>query len=115
MVTLYGIPNCTTVKKARAWLDGRGIQYQFHDFKKQGTDDKQLAVWLEELGPVLINRQGTTWRKLGDNDKARADNPAQVIGLLAEKPSLIKRPLLDLGDRRYLGFNEERYTDIFPS
>lgn len=115
MVTLYGIPNCTTVKKARAWLDNRGIQYQFHDFKKQGTDDAQLDAWLKELGPVLINRQGTTWRKLGDNDKARADNPAQVVSLLSEKPSLIKRPLLDLGEQRFLGFSEERYADIFPS
>lgn len=113
MITLYGIPNCNTVKKARAWLDAHNIAYQFHDFKKQGTDEILLAKWLEELGPVMINRQGTTWRQLGDNDKARADNPAQAVALLSEKPSLIKRPLLDLGKKRHLGFSDERYMEIF--
>ena len=115
MTTLYGIPNCNTVKKARTWLDQHGIAYQFHDFKKQGTDDAQLAQWLQEFGSALINRQGTTWRMLGDNDKARADNPTQAIELLSEKPALIKRPLIDLGDKRHLGFNDARYTEIFKS
>lgn len=113
-VTLYGIPNCDQVKKARAWLDARGVAYVFHDFKKQGLDNPLAKSWLEQLGAdTLINRKGTTWRALDDAQKAKADAPAGALALVTTQPSLIKRPLLDRGGALSVGFTPETYAKFF--
>lgn len=105
MITIYGIPNCDTVKRARTWLKDQGIEHRFHDFRKDGIGVKTLQQWLKEVGgDVLINRRGTTWRRLGDADKAKADG-AGAAELLAREPSLIKRPVFDLGGKRLVGFS----------
>ena len=107
--TLYGIPNCDTVKKARTWLDGRGVAHDFHDYKKAGIDEARLRSWVDELGwETVLNRAGTTFRALPDADKADLD-AAKAVALMLAQPSMIKRPLLDLGDRRIAGFKPEIY------
>jgi len=109
--TLYGIRNCDTVRKARAWLDSRGIAYDFHDYKTAGIDAARLRAWAGELGwEKLLNRAGTTFRKLPDADKAGLDE-AGAIALMLAQPSMIKRPVLDLDDRRLLGFSDALYGD----
>lgn len=111
--TLYGIPNCDTVRKARAWLDGRGIAYAFHDYKKAGIDRASLERWAGEHGwTVVLNRAGTTFRKLPEADRADLDRDKAVALMLAQ-PSMIKRPVLDLGDRRIVGFRPEIYEAAF--
>lgn len=103
---LYGIRNCDTVRKARAWLDGRGISYDFHDYKTAGIDERRLRLWAGELGwETLLNRSGTTFRKLPEADKADLDSD-KAIALMLARPSMIRRPLLDLGGRRLAGFDE---------
>ena len=98
-ITLYGIPNCDTVKKARAWLDGRGVAYRFHDFRKDGVPVERLGDWMNSPdGGRLINRQGTTWRKLAPADQARVTTAAGARALLVEQPSVIKRPVVDWPD-----------------
>ncbi|MCE3271745.1 MAG: arsenate reductase [Ramlibacter sp.] len=98
-ITLYGIPNCDTVKKARAWLDGRGVAYRFHDFRKDGVPADRLEAWMESPdGPRLVNRQGTTFRKLDPADQARMTTAAGARALLVEQPSVIKRPVVDWPD-----------------
>ena len=110
---MYGIKNCDTVAKARAWLSGHAIAYEFHDYKTQGIDAAQLAQWVAELGwEKVLNRSGTTFRKLPEDDRADLD-AAKAVALMARQPSLIKRPLLDLGDRRVLGFKAEAYEAAF--
>ena len=97
--TLYGIPNCDTVKKARAWLAERGVDYRFHDFRKEGVPADRLAAWMEcPDGPRLLNRQGTTWRKLPAADQARVTTAAGARALMEEQPSVIKRPVVDWPD-----------------
>jgi arsenate reductase len=109
MITMYGIRNCDTVKKARTWLDARGIAYDFHDYKTAGIDAARLRAWAAELGwEKLLNRAGTTFRKLPDADKEGLDED-KAIALMLAQPSMIKRPLLDLGGRRLLGFSEAGY------
>jgi arsenate reductase len=106
MVALYGIKNCDTVKKARAWLDARGVGYAFHDYKTAGIDEARLRGWAAELGwGKLLNRAGTTFRKLPDAEKQNIDEDKAVALMLAQ-PSMIKRPVLDLGDRKLVGFSE---------
>ncbi|MEA3012860.1 MAG: hypothetical protein QOD42_1405 [Sphingomonadales bacterium] len=103
---LYGIRNCDTVGKARAWLDARGAAYDFHDYKLAGLDAGRLRAWAAELGwEKLLNRAGTTFRKLPDADKLGLDED-RGIALMQAQPSIIKRPLLDLGGRRLVGFDE---------
>ena len=98
-ITLYGIPNCDTVKKARAWLGGRGVDYAFHDFKKAGVPPDRLDAWLEAAGAQrLVNRQGTTWRKLDAAVQARAGDAAGARALMLEQPSVIKRPVVEWAD-----------------
>lgn len=110
MVTLYGIPNCDTIKKARTWLEGRGIAYSFHDYKKAGVDAAALRGWVDEHGwEVLLNRAGTTFRALPDADK-QGLNADKAIALMVANPSMIKRPVLDLGDRRIVGFKPDVYA-----
>ena len=107
---LYGIPNCDTVKKARVWLDGQGIGYRFHDYKTAGIDAETLAKWVGEHGwEVVLNRAGTTFRKLDEADKAGL-NAERAIALMVAQPSMIKRPVLDLGDRTLVGFKPETYA-----
>ncbi len=106
---MYGIPNCDTIKKARNWLKTHQIDYQFHDYKKQGTDESQLTNWLQELGwEQLINKRGTTWRKLDENTKSSMNNQA-ALKVMQNKPSIIKRPLLLLKNQKILGFKEDTY------
>ena len=112
-VTIYGIKNCDTMKKARAWLDAHGITYAFHDYKASGIDRARLDTWVHELGwDVLLNRAGTTFRKLPDSDKERLDQRKAVILMLAQ-PSMIKRPVLDTGRRRLVGFRPDQYATEF--
>ena len=112
---LYGIKNCDTVKKARAWLDAHKIAYAFHDYKSAGIDADRLRGWCDELGwESVINRAGTTFRKLPDADKAGLDQD-KAIALMMAQPSMIKRPMLDLGDRRIAGFKPEIYQAALPT
>lgn len=107
--TLYGIPNCDTVKKARTWLDGRGVAHDFHDYKTAGIDEARLRSWVNEFGwETVLNRAGTTFRKLPEGDKQGLDADKAVALMLAQ-PSMIKRPVLDLGDRRIVGFKPDIY------
>lgn len=110
MTTLYGIPNCDTVKKARVWLDQHGVAYTFHDYKKAGIDRTRLQAWVEAHGwETVLNRAGTTFRALPDEAKANLDAD-KAIALMLAQPSMIKRPVLDLGDRTLVGFKPERYA-----
>ena len=112
-VTIYGIRNCDTMKKARAWLDERGVAYAFHDYKKDGIDRDRLDRWAGRVGwEALLNRAGTTFRKLPDADKADLDRE-RALTLLAEAPSMIKRPVLDLDGRLIVGFKPEIYEQSF--
>lgn len=111
--TLYGIPNCDTMKKARRWLDEHGVAYRFHDYKKQGLDEAQVRQWVAELGwETLLNRRGMMWRKLDEQTRTDIDE-AGAVRLMLEIPSIIKRPVLDLGERRVVGFDPTGYGEIF--
>jgi|SRR5882672_3014938 len=113
-IALYGIKNCDTMKKARAWLDARGVAYDFHDYKAEGVDRVQLERWIGTVGwQTLLNRAGTTFRKLPDARKATLDE-RQAVALMIEQPSLIKRPVLTLGDEMLVGFSPEKYADAIP-
>lgn len=97
--TLYGIPNCDTVKRARAWLDEHGVAYRFHDFKKEGVPEAELDRWLKVPGwETLVNRRGTTWRKLDDATRAAVVDAGSARTVLLANPSLIKRPVVHWGD-----------------
>jgi arsenate reductase len=103
-LTLYGIPNCDTVKKARNYLDGRGIRYHFHDYKKAGVTAADLERWSEVVGwEKLLNKAGTTFKKLPDTDKADID-AAKAIALMVANPSMIKRPVIEGGKALLVGF-----------
>jgi arsenate reductase len=105
MLTVYGIPNCDTVKKARAWLDAEGLPYRFHDFKKAGVPEDALARWMASLGwERLLNRQGTTWRRLDEAERAAAVDAASAGRLMRAQPSLIRRPVVEWPDGLSLGF-----------
>ena len=112
---LYGIPNCSTVKKARTWLDENCIAYEFHDFKKQGIDEATIKQWLtQSTWDKLVNRNGMTWRNLSDVEKAAVIDNASAIELMMIKTSVIKRPLLFKdGTLLALGFDEVRYQQLF--
>jgi arsenate reductase len=106
MIILYGIPNCDTVKKARAWLGGQGVSYQFHDFKKQGVPPDQLARWTEAAGwEKVLNRKGTTWRKLDAAAQAGVQDSPSAQALMLANPSVIKRPVVDWGKGITVGFD----------
>jgi len=112
MVYIFGIKNCDTMKKARRWLDESGVDYAFHDFKAEGIDAKRLKAWCTSVGwEVLLNRRGLTWRGL--NDDQRLDmNADRAIALMAESPTLIKRPVLEIGEHIEVGFSSERYSAL---
>jgi arsenate reductase len=112
-LTIYGIRNCDTMKKARAWLDGQGVAYAFHDYKTAGIDRARLEGWARKVGwETLLNRAGTTFRKLAEADKVGlSENKA--IALMLGQPSMIKRPVLELGGGKLLvGFKPEEYTKV---
>jgi arsenate reductase len=108
-ITLYGIPNCDTVKKARSWLDAQGIAYTFHDYKKQGADPAKLAQWAERAGwEKVLNRAGTTFRKLPDADKDGLD-AAKAVRVMAANPSAIKRPIAEHPGGLLVGFKPDEW------
>lgn len=109
-ITIYGIRNCDTMKKARAWLDSHGVAYDFHDYKTAGIGKDKLKGWSDQLGwETLLNRAGTTFRKLPDSDKEGL-NERKALALMLAQPSMIKRPVLDLGGGKLLvGFKPEEY------
>lgn len=113
---LYGIPNCNTVKKARAWLADQGLTVEFHDFKKQGISVAKLEEWSTCVGwEKLLNRQGTTWRQLPDATKTGIKSQEGAIALMQEKPSVIKRPVLEINNTLLVGFDEATYRAAFAS
>jgi len=108
---MYGIPNCDTVRKARRWLKEHDVAYTFHDYKKEGVDAALLQDWCAQVGwEVLLNKRGTTWRKLPDEEKQGVDLH-QAMRLLQEHSSMMKRPVLVVGDKVLVGFSEELYTE----
>jgi arsenate reductase len=111
-ITIYGIKNCDTMKKARAWLDQRGIAYSFHDYKTAGIDRGRLERWSTKVGwETLLNRAGTTFRKLPDNDKSGID-ASKAVALMLAQPSMIKRRVLELdGGKLLVGFSPEQYGE----
>lgn len=110
MMTMYGIKNCDTVKKARAWLDAHGIAYTFHDYKNAGIDRPRLEHWCDHVGwDTLCNRAGTTFRKLPEAEKAALTRD-RAIDLMLASPSLIKRPVLEIDGRLLVGFTPESYA-----
>lgn len=114
-VTIYGIKACDTMKKARAWLDGRGVVYAFHDYKAEGIDRASLERWVAAMGwETVLNRAGTTFRKLPDADKAPLD-AEKAIALMQAQPSMIKRPVLDVDGRLLVGFRPDAYAAAFPT
>ncbi|MRW94077.1 ArsC family reductase [Duganella sp. FT80W] len=115
-ITVYGIPNCDTVKKARTWLADQQQDFVFHDFKKQGLSRDIVAGWLKHLSrDVLVNRKGTTWRALSDERKASIVDDEAAIALMLENPSVIKRPVLDKNGTYAVGFSDAQYQQIFNS
>ena len=115
MVTIYGIKNCDTMKKARTWLDDNGIAYRFHDYKSDGIDGSHLEAWTDAKGwETILNRAGTTFRKLDEAERADLDR-GKAIRLMQAQPSLIKRPVLETEDGVTVGFKPEVYADLFSS
>jgi arsenate reductase (glutaredoxin) len=115
-ITIYGIKNCDTMTKARAWLDKHGVAYAFHDYKVAGIDQEHLEKWSKKVGwETLLNRAGMTFRKLPDKDKAKIDEK-KAIALMLKQPSMIKRPVLDLGGGKLVvGFKPETYEVSVPA
>ena len=112
-MTIYGIKACDTMKKARGWLDARGVAYGFHDYKAAGIDAATLRRWAGEVGwETLLNRSGTTFRALPEADKQGLDE-AQAIALMVRQPSMIKRPVLETGKGLLVAFKPERYAEVF--
>jgi Spx/MgsR family transcriptional regulator len=114
-LTLYGIPNCDTVKKARRWLDEQGVAHVFHDYRKDGLDAAQLQGWIDTLGwEKLLNKSGTTFRKLPDAEKEGLD-AAKAKALMLEQPAMIRRPLVDAGGALSVGFSADDWQQRFAA
>ena len=112
MIKIYGIPNCDTMKKARKWLEDNSLEYEFHDYKKHGVPEKNLTRWVKTAGwEVVLNKRGTTWRKLDDEIKNDIDETSSIQVML-ENPSAIKRPVLEDGKTLLVGFKEEDYKTL---
>jgi len=113
MIILYGIKNCDTVKKARDWLAKNNIEYRFHDFRTDGLDPSQVKSWIAEIGlENLVNKRSTTWKELDEYTKENL-NEKNADSVIVENPTLIKRPLLDTGKEKHVGFKDTEYTKIF--
>ncbi|QRX81961.1 ArsC family reductase [Glaciimonas sp. PAMC28666] len=113
-ITLYGIPNCDTVKKARTWLEDQEIAYTFHNFKKDGVNVELINTWLRDIAwDVLVNRKGTIWRNLTDQRRASITDNISATTLMMEFPSVIKRPVLFTGKNTYVSFSDALYQQIF--
>lgn len=114
MVKVYGIKNCSTVKKALDWLDAHGVAYEFQDFKKWGVAEERLAAWGDALGwEALVNKRGTTWKQLDAEVQNSVVDATSAFSVLMEKTSMIKRPVVEVGDQVILGFDEAKYTEVF--
>lgn len=117
MTTLYGIPNCDSVKKAKKWLEKQGIDYNFYDFRKDGLTAKQVKQWIGQIGlEKLVNKRSTTWKGLSDSQQASlssSPNEKAAIALIVDNPTLIKRPLLETAKQTNVGFNEAQYLALF--
>ena len=112
MVKIYGIPNCDTMKNARRWLEANGIEYDFHDYKKLGVPEKNLKNWVNQAGwETILNKRGTTWRKLDDELKHTIDNES-AIKVMLDNPSIIKRPVLESNHLLLIGFKEDEYRQL---
>jgi len=112
MIILYGIPNCDTIKKARKWLQDNDIEYRFHNYKSDGVPEKKLKTWVKQVGwETLLNRRGTTWRKLDDAAKANVTEKS-AIQLMLDNPSIIKRPVLEIGGKITVGFSDSEYRQF---
>lgn len=112
MITLYGIKNCDTVKKARKWLEKNGVEYTFHDFREDGMDSVPVAKWLKESGwENVLNRRSTSWRALTDEQKEKMDN-ALALTLATETPTLIKRPVTESAGETRFGFKEKEFSEL---
>lgn len=113
LITLYGIRNCDTVKKARKWLEANNIDYRFHDFREDGLEQAAVASWLAELGwENLVNKRSTSWKALSEQERLAMDDASALTAILAQ-PTLIKRPLMDTGHERFTGFAVTTYREIF--
>ena len=113
MITVYGIKNCDTVKKACKWLEKNNLDYQFHDFRKDGLTQSKIKQWFNSVDwEILLNRRGTTWHKLSDADKDSV-NKTRAVKLMAEQPTLIKRPVIEYKKQVLVGFTEETYKQTF--
>ncbi len=107
-LAVFGIRNCDTIKKTLKWLEANGVAFQFHDYKKLGVPEDELNRWIQEAGAeALINKRGTTWRKLTEADKAACDDPGKAAELLRAHSSMIKRPIITKGQQLLIGFDEE--------
>jgi len=112
-VTLYGIKNCDTIKKAKKWLEKNSIDYRFHEFRADGINRSLLNDWLKQIEwETLLNMRGTTWRKLSDAQK-NGINKSTVLALMLEQPAIIKRPVLTVENKIFVGFKEDEYKEIF--
>jgi len=112
MITLYGIKNCDSVRKARRWLDANGVEYRFHDLRSDGVEPSMLQDWIGQLGwEKLLNRRSATWRQLPEADRADLDE-RRAAELMLQHPTLIKRPLLDNGSRCHAGFDEKIWQEL---
>lgn len=114
-ITMFGIPNCDTIKKAKKWLKAEDIAYEFHDYRKQGVDEALVTEFCDALGwEIVLNKRGTTFRQLTQEQKDSL-NEENAIKLLVENPAMIKRPILKVNDQLHIGFKADQYTTIFNS
>ena len=112
-MTLYGIPNCDTVKKSRAWFAARGVDIAFHDLRRDGLDAARLTRWLDALGAArLVNRGGTTWRRLSVEQQRAVDDEPALVELLLAQPTLIRRPVVEIGDEVVAGFAPDTWSSL---
>ena len=113
MITMYGIPSCDTISKAKKWLTNNNIEFEFHNYKKSGVPEKELKNWVKQLGwEVLLNKRGTTWRKLDDSVKESVDTKS-AIQIMLDNPSIIKRPVLNIDNSYTVGFSDDAYKKLF--
>lgn len=113
-ITVYGIPNCGSVKKARTFLEDKSLHYEFHDYKKSGINETKLNSWCQEFGwEKVLNKKGQTWRNLGDEVKALVTNQTSAVKLMLKNTSAIKRPIIETEKGNLIGFEENQYNSFF--